>query len=341
MKKSFISALLLLLASLIWGFAFAFQSIAMEHLGAYTFTYIRFLLGGIVLVPFLFRREKTTPISENGTPTDPLVKEDSEPTDSVGTVTTGRLTLRERLGRNRTLIVGGLICGAFLAIAANLQQLGIANLNGVNVGKAGFLTVLYIVLVPIFGLFLRKKCPVIIWCVLPLALVGLYLLCGGISSDGPAFGAADIYLILCAVFYSFQIIAIDYFVAKVDPVKISCIQFLVCGLLTMIIALCTETTTWQDVWLAMPGILFGGIGSCGIAFTLQSVAQRNLPPAVTSLLMSFESTFSVLGGWLLQGNMLSTAELIGCVCMFVTVITVEAEPLVKERIRRRRETTTQ
>ena len=318
MKKQLLGSGLLLIAAGVWGFAFAFQSIAMEHIGAFYYSAIRFMLGGFVLTPFLFVRSKAA-----ATVTEPQTAVNKS----------GFSTF---LNKHRALLIGGLLCGAILAIAANLQQLGINHLNGVNVGKAGFLTVLYIVIVPIFGLFLHKKCPVVIWCALPIALVGLYLLCGGISTDGFSFGLDDIFLISCAFFYSFHIMAIDHFAPKVDPIKLSCLQFWICGLITLIIAVFVETVTWEAIRLALPGILFGGIGSCGIAFTLQSVGQKFISPAVASLCMSFESTFSVLGGWLLQHTPLSTSEMIGCACMFVVIMTVNLEPFVRAAIQKKR-----
>ena len=322
MKKQLLGSLLMLIAAAVWGFAFAFQSMAMDHIGAFFYSALRFMLGGLVLTPFLFVRDKA-----------PVIQNETDLTDENNkTVKKGY----SFFAKHKTLLIGGLICGLFLTIAANLQQLGIDQLNGVNVGKAGFLTVLYIVIVPIFGLFLHKKCPLIIWCVLPIALVGLFLLCGGISKDGFKFGLDDILLISCAFFYSFHIMAIDHFAPKVNPIKLSCLQFWVCGLVTLIIALSVETVTWEQIYLALPGILFGGIGSCGIAFTLQTVSQKFISPAVASLCMSFESTFSALGGWLLQHTPLSTNELIGCACMFVVIMAVNLEPFVKAAIQKKR-----
>ena len=273
----------LFLASLIWGMAFAAQRAGMDHLGPFAFNAIRNLLGSLVLLPCIFLLKK-------------IRKDTSGKTD------------------RKLLLQGGLVCGFFLAIASNLQQIGI---KYTSVGKAGFITALYIVLVPVLGIFIHRKAGRRVWLSVVLAVAGLYLLC---MTERLQIGRGDRYVLLCALAFAFQILAVDHFAGLVDGVKLACLEFLVCGLLSLIPMALTETPTWQQVWGARYPLLFAGCLSSGIAYTLQILGQRDLPPAVASLIMSFESVISVLAGWLFLHQTLSLRELIGCGIMFAAVI---------------------
>jgi len=217
-------------------------------------------------------------------------------------------------GSRKDLICGGLACGIFLCLASNFQQFGI---KYTTVGKAGFITACYIVLVPIFGLFLKKKCSPFIWVAVAMSVAGLYLLC---ITDGFSIGKGDILVLICAVLFAVHILVIDYYSPKVDGVKMSCIQFLVCGILSGIPALIFEKPEMSAILTAWQPILYAGVMSCGVAYTLQIIGQKNMNPTVASLILSLESCISVLAGWVILGQHLSGREITGCVIMFAAII---------------------
>ena len=216
--------------------------------------------------------------------------------------------------RNKTLIAGGIICGICLCLASNFQQFGI---QYTSVGKAGFLTACYIIIVPILGLFMKKKCSPFIWVAVVMALIGIYLLC---ITDGFSIGKGDFLVLICAFLFSLHILVIDYFSPKTDGVKMSCIQFLVCGILTAIPAIILEHPNLSSFSGAWGATLYAGVMSCGVAYTLQIVGQKNMNPTVASLILSLESCISVLAGWIILGQKLSTREIIGCVVMFGAIV---------------------
>ena len=301
MKKQQIplkNSLILLLTATIWGIAFVAQSKGGDAVGAFTFNSTRSLIGSLVLIPVIFLLNKITPKDnkdESGV---------SSENSSSGNI----------FSRNRTLILGGISCGICFFLASNFQQLGI---QYTSVGKAGFITACYIVIVPILGLFMKKKCSPFIWAAVAMALVGLYLLC---ITDGFSIGKGDILVLICAVLFSLHILIIDYFSPKVDGVKMSCIQFFICGVLSAIPALIFEhpqLSAFQGAWGA---ILYAGVMSCGVAYTLQIVGQKNMDPTVASLILSLESCISVLAGWIILGQKLSMREIIGCVVMFTAIV---------------------
>ena len=223
-------------------------------------------------------------------------------------------TPEEKKTSRRVLLYGGISCGICLCLASNFQQFGI---KYTTVGKAGFITACYIVIVPIIGLFLKKKCSPFIWAAVVMALIGLYLLC---ITDGFSIGKGDFLVMVCAVLFSVHILVIDYFSPKVDGVKMSCIQFFVCGVLSAIPALLFENPQISSILAAWQPILYAGVMSCGIAYTLQIVGQKNMNPTVASLILSLESCISVLAGWLLLGQSMSLREIIGCIIMFGAII---------------------
>ena len=214
----------------------------------------------------------------------------------------------------KDLLTGGFCCGTALALASFFQQKGLETTSS---GKAGFITACYIIIVPVIGIFLKKKCSPFIWMAIVLALIGLYLLC---ITDGFSIGKGDILVLICAFLFSLHILVIDYFSPHVDGVKMSCIQFLVCGILTAIPALIFEHPQLSAFKGAWGSILYAGVMSCGVAYTLQIIGQKNMNPTVASLILSLESCISALAGWILLGQKLSAKEIFGCVIMFCAIV---------------------
>ena len=284
-KRNWKSPLLLLLTAAIWGVAFVAQSVGMDYVKPFTFNGVRSLLGAAVLVPviFLFGKQKEG--------RSEVVEEDS-----------------------KTLWLGGILCGLCLCVASSLQQIGI---QYTTAGKAGFLTAMYIIIVPIIGMFWGKKFSPSLGISIALATLGLYLLS---IKEGFSIGTGDIYVIVCAVVFALHIMVIDYFAPKCNGVKLSCIQFLVCGILCMVAALIFEKPQLSQIMNAWLPIAYAGIMSCGVAYTLQIIGQKGMNPTVASLILSLESVISVLAGWVLLQQTLSYRELIGCVIMFVAII---------------------
>ncbi|MBQ4560559.1 MAG: DMT family transporter [Tyzzerella sp.] len=287
------SVLLLLLTATIWGSAFVAQSVGMEHVGPFTFTFSRSIIGGIVLLPCIL---------------------------FLGKWKKGFATKVEW--------IGGICCGIALCIANNLQQVG---MQYTTVGKAGFITALYVVLVPIFGIFLKKRVSLLIWGCVAVSVVGLYLLCIPEGAFVLAFG--DLLVLLCAVVFSVHILIIDYFSPKGDGVVISCIQFFTCGILSGIPMLFFENPSIGSMIDAKWSILYAGVLSSGVAYTLQVVAQKNVNPTVASLILCLESVVAVLAGWVMLGQGMSSREIWGCILMFAAIVMAQlpAPEKTKER----------
>ncbi len=291
--------LLLLLTASIWGVAFVAQSVGMEYVGPLTFNCVRSLIGGLVLIPciwFLGRLEK-----QRG--------------EKAG-VPGGRKE------EQRDLLIGGTLCGILLCVASNFQQMGIVY---TSVGKAGFITACYIIIVPVLGIFLRRKCGVSVWFGVLFALAGLYFLCikGNTSTveterliSWLPIGKGKLLLMVCAL----HILVIDYFTVRADGVKMSCIQFFVCGILSGLGMMVAEEPQIIDILRAWKPILYAGVMSCGVAYTLQIVGQKGMNPTVASLILSLESVISVLAGMVLLSQKLTSWEIVGCVLMFVAII---------------------
>lgn len=288
------NSFLLALAALFWGIAFVAQSKGGTMIGAYSFNCIRSFIGSMVLVPAMLILDKF-----KFTKGKPQTKADK-----------------------KNLIIGGICCGIVLTVATNLQQLGL-NL-GTSAGKAGFITACYIILVPILSIFLKKKCGWNIWCGVVLTVAGLYLLC---MNGELKFQTSDIMVLLCAVVFAVHILIIDHFSPLVDGVRLSCIQFFVCGVLSFIPMMIFEVAPvgiadWSiplatfDTWIP---ILYAGLFSCGVAYTLQIIGQEDVNPTVASLIMSLESVFAVIAGALILKERLSAKEFIGCVLIFAAI----------------------
>ncbi len=287
MIKNFKGSIMLLITSIIWGTAFVAQSEGMNYVEPFTYNAMRTLLGGVVLIPvmILFRFSD----KRNG-------KEKSS------------CSLKNT-------VIGGICCGIALFIASSFQQAGIAQTTA---GKAGFVTALYIVIVPMIGIFLHKKMPLRMWLFIAIALAGFWLLC--IKQD-IGISSGDLLVFFGAIFFAVHITVIDYFnQKKTDGVLMSCIQFFTAGLLMLICMFIFEKPTIPNIMGAGGTILYAGILSCGVAYTLQILGQKHTNPTLATMLMSLESVFAALSGWLILGEKLSIKEFIGCVLIFAAVI---------------------
>ena len=285
---------MLFMAALIWGFAFAFQSQGMDYMGPMTFNGTRYFIGAAVLVPVIFLLRR--PGKKKA-----LSKQDVKVT-----------------------VLGGVVCGLCLFGASSLQQFGI---QYTSVGKAGFLTTLYIILVPIIGIFFKKKVSVVVWIGAILSVIGMYLLC---VSETMSLNKGDILAFCCAIIFAFHIMAVDYFAPKTNGVVLSCIQFLTSGTCAMIVAFIFEKPTMTEIVNGIIPLLYVGVMSSGVAYTLQVLGQKNADPTIASLIMSLESAVSVLGGWLILHQKLTVKELLGCLLMFIAVIGVQLFDAKKE-----------
>lgn len=298
-KYTLRQSMLLLLTATIWGVAFVAQSVGMDYVGPFTFNTVRSLLGGIVLIPCIVLLKR--------------IDVGSKDTAGAAEHASG-----DPAGQRKVLLTGGVACGVLLCIASNLQQFGIMY---TSVGKSGFITAMYIVLVPVLGIFLKKKAGIKIWCSVAIAVGGLYLLC--MTDSGFSIQKGDLLLLLGAVIFSFHILTIDYFSPKVDGVKMSCIQFFTCGILSMVGMFLFEQPQIGAILQAWMPIVYAGVLSCGVAYTLQIVGQKGMNPTVASLILSMESVISVIAGWLILHQKLSGRELLGCVLMFAAIILVQ------------------
>lgn len=298
--------IILFIAALIWGITFVAQSNASAHVEPFTFNFVRFLIGSAVLLPFIpiFARIDAKNASR-----------ESLPTPHGG-------------ASHKKLFTGGVLLGIMLCIASNLQQLGIS--NGDSVGKAGFITSVYIMLVPVVGLFFRKKTHPFIWVCTLISAVGLYFL-----SIDPARGTfsielSDLAYLGCAVFFAVQIILVSIYSPQVNCIALSSIQFAVAAILSGVGMLLFEEPSVDAILNAAGPLLYAGILSCGIAYTLQVLGQRGIDPAIASLIMCLESVFSVIAGFLLLNQRMSPREILGCGIMFAATIAAQLLPASKQ-----------
>ena len=318
-KLKIVSAFLLLLASVVWGAAFVAQSIAGESVGTFTFNGIRFLIGGVCMLPLLPRNESRGRFSV------------THHNESARTVPMTHCNDdKKKSGFDLENLKGGILCGMALFLASTLQQAGIA--AGASAGEAGFITAFYIILVPILGLFLGKRCSKLIVLAVAIAVTGLYYLCFESFSELTASGLAvlslaDILLMGCALLYSVQILGVDHYAPKMNPVVLSCTQFFATGVVSLICGIIFELIPDPAGWIASLStfnawipILYTGIFSSAVGYTLQVYGQRNLNPAVASLIMSMESVFSTLFGWLILKQLLSGRKLLGCCLVFSAIL---------------------
>ena len=282
MSKQLRAGLLLTFTALIWGAAFVAQSVGMDYVGPFTYLCSRSTIGGIVLLPLL----KFTPKSN----------------------------VSANKNSGKTLIIGGICCGAALFIASIFQQIGI---KYTTVGKAGFITSLYMIFVPVIGILLGRKAPKKVWISVIIALIGMYFLC---MNGEAGINKGDFLVLICSLGFALHILVIDYFSPKVNAIKMSCIQFWICAAISAIPMIIFEKPHMSDVLAAWAPILYAGALSSGVGYTLQIIAQKDIDPTVASLICSLESVFSVLFGWIILNQKLSGRELFGCVLVFAAVI---------------------
>lgn len=287
----------LLTAAVIWGFAFVSQRIGMEHMGPYSFNAVRFLFASLSLIPviWLFRNSKT----------EQEHKDDSK----------------------KSLVIAGIICGLFLFTGASLQQIGI---QYTTAGKAAFITGLYMVFVPILGmLFLKEKTPVLTWFGAAVALCGLYLLS---IQDDMTINRGDIYELVGSLFWAGHVLSVYKLGKKFSPLKLSLIQITVCSLLSFGIAFSTEVIRLVDIMATLGPLLYAGIASVGIAYTLQIIGQRSAPPAHAAVLLSLEIVFAAIGGWMFLNEVLTEKEFMGCMLMMTGMLLSQSELFRRKRI---------
>lgn len=285
-------ALLLLLAAAIWGFAFTAQTAAADTVEPFTFNGLRSVIGSVVLLGYILLRARRSG--------DPVVP--AEPAD------------------RKTLLLGGVLCGAVLFVSVNFQQFGIASYpDGVAVsGRGGFITALYVILVPVCGFFFHRRVQPIVWGAVAVSLAGMYLLCFTSGFSGLYWG--DVLVFGCALSFTAHILVVDHFARRTDGVKLSCVQFFTCGALSLIGMVLFESPDWSAVLQAWLPLLYAGVMSSGVAYTLQIIGQKTTEPAVAPLVMSLESVFAGIGGWLILNERLSARELLGCALVFAAVI---------------------
>lgn len=279
--------LLLLLVALIWGFGFVAQRAGMSHIGPYAFNGIRFLLGGLCLLPLVLRTRSSMPVSSRQVP----------------------------------LLLAGGTAGLVLFAGATLQQLGI---QYTTAGKAGFITGLYVIIVPLIGLFFRQITSAGTWIGAILAVAGMYLL----SVRGTmVINPGDLLVLIGAVFWAAHVLLLGYLSPRTIPVRLAMVQFFVCGLFSLAVAFCVETITISAIRAAAIPILYGGIASVGAGYTLQVVAQRRAHPSHAAILLSLESAFALLGGWWLLDEHLSIRGLTGCILMLAGMLISQLWPV--------------
>ena len=297
-KKETESALLMALTAIIWGIAFVFQRTGMEHIGPFAFNFFRCVLSLVFLLSVsLFLKVKN------------------------------RNSEKEKTQFSRkSLYIGGILAGLALFLGMSTQQVGMVSTTA---AKAGFITTMYIVLVPIMGMFYGRKTTPKMWLCVVIAAVGLYMLS---IKSGFVIERGDFFVFLSAIFFGLQIVIIDIFAPRADAIKLSMIEFATSGVLSLIATLATETTTVAGIQAAGVAILYTGLLSSGVGFTLQIVAQKNLPPTVTSLIMSTESVVSAIAGVLMLGEVLNTREIVGCIIMVIAVLIAQIDlPLGSEK----------
>ena len=311
-NQKMIGNLLLTLTALIWGTAFVFQRKGMESIEPITFTSARMALAAVAVgnAAFIFTKK-------------PVAKTVPAETEKISAET-------ERKNRRKNTVLGGICCGTFLACASIFQQMGIVYTTA---GKAGFITAMYMIIVPVIGFVLFKKRNTwLVWLAVLIGVAGMYLLC---MTEGFTLTRGDTLVCICAVLFSGHILCCDYFVQRGEAIWISAIQFVTCSALSAVTACILENPTWEKVFSAAIPILYCGILSGGVGYTLQIIAQKFTDPTIASLLMSLESVFAVLAGAILLGERMTLREMAGCVVMFVAIILVQIplpDPFSRESV---------
>lgn len=307
-----------MLTSFIWGSAFVAQSSGMDYVGPYTYNMARNVLAFLFLIPVIYVIGKKKGVTDNaGSGT------------GIDEAASGEGNWKSILLPDRTTLVGGIYCGLVMAVASSLQQIGITMTTA---GKAGFITALYIILVPLMGVFIGKKIPRIIWFCVVLAMAGFYLLC---VKEGFSISKGDILVLFCSVGFSVHIMTIDHFTSKgVDGVKMACIQFAVAAIVMTPLMFALENPSVSGLLSAWMTIAYAGILSSGVGFTLQIVAQKDTDPTTATLIMSLESVFAAVSGCLFLNEVLLPKEILGCILVFVAVILAQVPLPTKSKEKR-------
>ena len=298
--RSLASEMILLFTAALWGFAFVAQRAGMDYMGPLTYNGIRFLMGGSSLLPLIYLRRRMD------------LSRGPAAFDKPGA------SIRTAPGKFRDLLGPSLAGGLIITVAANLQQW---SMKFITAGKAGFITGLYVVLVPIAGIVFKRKTPVLAWAGCATAAAGLYFLS---VTEEFTIARGDLIVLASTFFWTSHILFLDTFSKRVDPVELSAGQFLVCGALTLAGAFMFEVPIWRSVQAAAIPLLYGGLVSIGIAYTLQAVAQRKAHPARAAVVMSLETVFAAVGGALLLSERLSSREFLGCALMFAGMLIAQA-----------------
>lgn len=299
------NTIFLFLTAMIWGAAFVAQSVSMDFIGPFTFICLRSVIGGLFLIPVIMVIDSIRKKRQ---------KEELDVAGKSGNFKSIQEENQKLSWKNKKLLESGIVCGIFLFLANCFQQTGI---QYTTVGKAGFITTFYIILVPIIGLFFKKYCGILTWIGVVIALAGLYFLC---ITEKLTIQKGDALILCCSFLYTGQILAVDHYNPFVDGVKMSCIQFLTGGVLGAICMFLFESPNIAMILSAAGPILYTGIMSTGVGYTLQIIGQKGLNPTVAALIMSLESVFSALSGYLFLHQVLTTRELIGCVLMFIAIV---------------------
>ena len=281
--------IILFITAIIWGISFVSQSVGMNYIGPNTFMGIRTTMGGLVLLPVILFGDMAKKKRGQYKKTD-----------------------------TKKLLTYGIICGLLLCIASTLQTYG---LKYTTTAKSGFLTALYIIFVAVIGIFAGKKMNLKIAGGVLTAVAGMYLLC--LFGETTNFNIGDALTLLCAVFFAGQILVIDRCVSEVDGVKLACTQFLVAGIINLIIMFLIEKPNMPDILSCTTALLYSGIMSCGVAYTLQIIGQKYADPTSASIIMSLESVFAAISGWIILGEAMSVAQISGCVLMFLAIVMVQ------------------
>ncbi len=299
-KNKILGPIILISAAMIWGFSFVVQSEGMNYIEGFTFNGIRMLIGSASLLPFIFIR-----------------KRQDKP----------KLTADEKKAKNKSTVKGIILVGLCLFVGSNLQQFAF---NYTEIGKVGFLTALYMILVPVFGLLLKKKPPFTVWIGVVLGLAGLYLICVGGSSSF-SIGKGEILTLCCSVAFALHILVIDKFAAKTDPVVLSCGQFFVTGVLSCILMFIFEEPDIASIKQAAFPILYAGVMSSGVAFTFQIIGQKYTDPTIAAMLLCLESVFSVIFAFIVPPHeQLKAIEYVGCAVIFAAIIIAQITPKSKK-----------
>ena len=290
-----------ILAAFIWGTAFVAQDLCADSIGTFAFNATRYFIAVLALLVVILISDK---LKKN------------KPA----------LTAQEKKAGSKQLWLGGLCCGAALAIASNFQQAGLV--AGTDAGKAGFITALYVVLVPVFGLFFKRKVSLPTWIAVVLSVVALYLLC--IKGDF-SLAPGDLLILVCAVCFAVHILVIDHFTAYCDGVKLSCLQFLFAGIISTICMFIFEDVDFAAILSCALPLLYVGVFSCGVGYTLQILAQKDSNPTVVTILLSLESVFAVIAGAIILKQQMTVREYIGCAIMFAAVILAQIQFPTKQK----------